>query len=488
MGIFSSLKNARTAPTGVQNQMYGQPSRVPGYSQGLGQAPGQMALPPEPMPIGRPTAVVGGPAYFTPQGYNAPPQPTQAFMPTDVRPDPIGQQFMRQMQSPMGQQFQAQYEATQAPMREAEMAQRAEQQAAQDARFQEMMDRIAELEGQLATPTPSPVPEPEPMPEPDPFVPGGPFPGIPDFIRDLDFSGLPDFLNFDYDDIMRQYNDRESSDRETDARNAAQIRADAIRQNRERVEEPRFTTMPVPGVPRGPVMSIEDLLEGRVTTMPVEEPRLTTMRENMPPPVRLIPPEPFKRGRVTRRGPTGSIEVYDDNLRPPEPDMSDKFSIKRTTQAPSQDIQSSIDYLAKLPKMNIPQIPDIEQIRQKMEEANMTFPEPVSYQDQLQSIRDLLAMNQMPQQMPQPMQELRAGEIMPNSPVVDTRSFPRIPGPLAVPPGIIPNLVKKQVQQPQMQSVGRPQLPFQGGFMPEMRADGGGIDKAIYDLKFKLNG
>jgi len=197
-----SIRDALTAPTGVQNQMVGQPSRVPGYSQGLGQAPGQMALPPEPMPIGRPTAVVGGPAYFTPQGYNAPPQPTEAFMPTDRAPDPIGQQFMRQMQSPMGQQFQQQYEATQAPIREAEMAQRAEEQAAQDTRFQEMMDRIAELEGQLATPTPSPVPEPEP------YVPGQtPFPGIPDF-SNLDFSGLPDFLNFDYDDIMRQYNDR----------------------------------------------------------------------------------------------------------------------------------------------------------------------------------------------------------------------------------------------------------------------------------------
>ena len=203
-----AIGDALTAPTGVQNQMVGQPSRVPGYSQGLSQAPGQMALPPEPMPIGRPTAVVGGPAYFTPQGYNAPPQPTEAFMPTDRMPDPIGQQFMRQMQSPMGQQFQQQYEATQAPIREAEMAQRAEEQAAQDTRFQEMMDRIAELEGQLATPTPSPVPEPEP------YIPGQtPFPGIPDFIRDLDFSNIdfsniPGLSNFDYDDIMRQYNDR----------------------------------------------------------------------------------------------------------------------------------------------------------------------------------------------------------------------------------------------------------------------------------------
>jgi len=260
-----AIGDALTAPTGVQNQMVGQPSRVPGYSQGLGQAPGQMALPPEPMPIGRPTAVVGGPAYFTPQGYNAPPQPTEAFMPTDRAPDPIGQQFMRQMQSPMGQQFQAQYEATQAPIREAEMAQRAEEQAAQDARFQEMMDRIAELEGQLATPTPSPVPEPEP------YVPGQtPFPGIPDF-SNLDFSGLPDFLNFDYDDIMRQYNDRmEMGEPEPidsflpDPRDLPPIGINPPAGG----FEGRVTTMPVPDGPPGPGISIGDMLEGKVTRMP----------------------------------------------------------------------------------------------------------------------------------------------------------------------------------------------------------------------------
>jgi hypothetical protein len=43
-------------------------------------------------------------------------------------------------------------------------------------------------------------------------------------------------------------------------------------------------------------------------------------------------------------------------------------------------------------------------------------------------------------------------------------------------------------QAPQMQSVGRPSMPISRGFRPEMRAGGGGIDKAIYDLKFKLNG
>jgi hypothetical protein len=246
-----AIGDAMVAPAGLQNQMYGQPTRVPGYDQGLSQAPGQMALPPEPMPIGRPTAVVGGPAYFTPQGYNAPPQPTQAFMPTDVRPDPIGQQFMRQMESPMGQQFQQQYEATQAPIREAEAAARAEAQAAQDARFQEMMDRIAELEGQLATPTPSPVPEPEP------FIPGGPFPGIPDFIRDLDFSGLPNF-DIDYDDLMDQYRDRME------------------------MGEPEPIESFVMPNPR-------DLPPA--STMPVDEPIFTNMRENMPPPVRFKMPE-----------------------------------------------------------------------------------------------------------------------------------------------------------------------------------------------------
>ena len=167
-------------------------------------------------------------------------------------------------------------------------------------------------------------------------------------------------------------------------------------------------------------------------------------------------------------GSTGQEAFYNDDgtrktfLAPPELQNRMVEEPQPIPQAPSQDIQASIDYLAKLPKMNIPQIPDIEQIRQKMEEANMTFPEPVSYQDQLQAIKDLPPMTQMPQQMPQQ----KSSGIF----------------------GNLSNLVKKQVQQPQMQSVGRPQLPFQGGFMPEMRADGGGIDKAIYDLKFKLNG
>lgn len=183
-------------------------------------------------------------------------------------------------------------------------------------------------------------------------------------------------------------------------------------------------------------------------------------------------------------------------------------------QAPSQDIQSSIDYLAKLPKMNIPQIPDVEEIKRKIAEANLTLPTPVSYEEQLQEIRDLPKITQMPtreeiqtamQNIPtsvsanvtqnpfQKINDIFKPTVEGFQQAVASKPNPFVPQqmPQQKSSGIfgnLSNLVKKQVQQPQMQSVGRPQLPFQGGFMPEMRADGGGIDKAIYDLKFKLNG
>jgi hypothetical protein len=44
--------------------------------------------------------IVGGPAYFTPEGYQAPYQPEQSFMPTNVAPDPIRDQFNRMYPTP----------------------------------------------------------------------------------------------------------------------------------------------------------------------------------------------------------------------------------------------------------------------------------------------------------------------------------------------------------------------------------------------------
>jgi hypothetical protein len=180
------------APPGVQNQQYGPVERMP--------TPPRQAN----------SLIVGGPAYFTPEGYQAPVQPQEAFMPTRREYDPIRDQFNRQSQSPMGQQYQEQYQATQAPIRAAEAAKRAEEQAAQDARFQEQMDRIAELEGQLATPA-GPAPVVEPVVPPGaypPYIPGvTPFPRIPG-LGDLDFSGLPGMGDIDMDRIIQEYQDR----------------------------------------------------------------------------------------------------------------------------------------------------------------------------------------------------------------------------------------------------------------------------------------
>jgi hypothetical protein len=224
-------------------------------------------------------------------------------------------------------------------------------------------------------------------------------------------------------------------------------------------------------------------------------------------------------------------------------------------QAPAEDIQASINYLAGLPKMNIPQIPDIEEIKRKMAEANMNFPEPVSYPDQLQAIRDLPPMTQMPtreeiqaamQNIPAPapapapapvftpaqtiQEKIQMAMQMPRaessySPLelaerqararveagqqdifqrnIKDRSKPaqtiqekiqaimqNMPAPTA------PVSSMPKFNLPQMQSFGLPQQ-IAGGrtlmsdFSPRnvMRmASGGGIDKAIYDLKFKLNG
>ena len=169
-------------------------------------------------------------------------------------------------------------------------------------------------------------------------------------------------------------------------------------------------------------------------------------------------------------------------------------------QAPSQDIQASIDYLAKLPKMNIPQIPDIEQIRQKMEEANMTFPEPVSYQDQLQAIKDLPPVTPMPQAIKQPSRSGIFGNLLdrvqkPNQMPQSRRGgffgnlLDRVQKQIEVPtPPSMPASPMLQTKPAYMPTRTRSMLDIQQKFAPQRFADGGGINKAIYDLKFKLNG
>ena len=183
-----------------------------------------------------------------------------------------------------------------------------------------------------------------------------------------------------------------------------------------------------------------------------------------PAPAPAVISEPYQAPVGIENRMVGEPEPFEDKnvfeLRQEAESMVNPYNELPTTvpmpQAPSQDIQSSIDYLAKLPKMNIPQIPDMEEIKRKLVEANLTLPTPVSYQDQLQSIMDLPKITQMP------MQNIP-------TPVAPVSSMPKF-------------------SLPQMQSFGRPSMRLAGGFIPEMRAGGGGIDKAIYDLKFKLNG
>jgi len=76
-----------TTPPGLHDQMM----------RGDGYGPRPVSPPP---PRSANTLVVGGPAYFTPEGYQAPPQPTQSFMPTNVTPDPIRDQFNRMYPTP----------------------------------------------------------------------------------------------------------------------------------------------------------------------------------------------------------------------------------------------------------------------------------------------------------------------------------------------------------------------------------------------------
>jgi hypothetical protein len=148
------------APPGVHDQMYrgdGGPQRMP--------TPPRQAN----------SLIVGGPAYFTPEGYQAPYQPEQSFMPTNVAPDPIRDQFNRMYPTPPPPP------PAPAP---------------------------APAPTPVYEPVVEPVAGPDPVVEPVPDIPAGayppyipgvtPFPGIPG-LGDLDFSGLPGMGDIDID-------------------------------------------------------------------------------------------------------------------------------------------------------------------------------------------------------------------------------------------------------------------------------------------------
>jgi hypothetical protein len=130
--------------------------------------------------------IVGGPAYFTPEGYQAPYQPEQSFMPTNVAPDPIRDQFNRMYPTPPPPPPAPAPAPAPTPV------------------YEPVVEPVA---------GPDPVTEPvvEPVVPPGaypPYIPGvTPFPGIPG-LGDLDFSGLPGMGDIDMDRIIQEYQDR----------------------------------------------------------------------------------------------------------------------------------------------------------------------------------------------------------------------------------------------------------------------------------------
>jgi hypothetical protein len=164
------------APPGVHDQMYrgdGGPQRMP--------TPPRQAN----------SLIVGGPAYFTPEGYQAPYQPEQSFMPTNVAPDPIRDQFNRMYPTPPPPPPAPAPTPTPAP-----------------------------APTPVYEPVVEPVAGPDPVTEPVPDIPAGayppyipgvtPFPGIPG-LGDLDFSGLPGMGDIDIDRIIQEYQDRQNA-------------------------------------------------------------------------------------------------------------------------------------------------------------------------------------------------------------------------------------------------------------------------------------
>jgi len=132
---------------GFQNQQFGEVERIE-----------RMPAPPRPMQP-RPSLVVGGPAFFTPEGYQAPVQPEQAFMPTDRRPDAIGDNFRRPYERPIM--------PMPSPTPPPEMAQPAPPRVP----IEQPKQTVPEDGTVIGRPAPvMPMPVPTPQPEYDPFA------------------------------------------------------------------------------------------------------------------------------------------------------------------------------------------------------------------------------------------------------------------------------------------------------------------------------
>ena len=153
MGFFKNLQGSTAAPR-LQNQQFGEVERIE-----------RMPAPPRPMQP-RPSLVVGGPAFFTPEGYQAPVQPEQAFMPTDRRPDPIGDNFRRPYERPIMPMPSPAPMPMPSPTPPPEMAQPAPPRVP----IEQPKETLPVDPGPVRS-MPMPMPVPEPQPKYDPYAP-----------------------------------------------------------------------------------------------------------------------------------------------------------------------------------------------------------------------------------------------------------------------------------------------------------------------------
>jgi len=159
---------------GFQNQQFGEVERI----ERMPAPPQPMPAPPQPMQP-RPSLIVGGPAFFTPEGYQAPVQPEQAFMPTDRRPDPIGDNFRRPYERPIMPMPSLTPMPMPSPTPPPEMAQPApprfsieqpiKEPVIDGPAFEPVIDGPA-FGTKKRIPTVMPMPVPTPQPEYDPFA------------------------------------------------------------------------------------------------------------------------------------------------------------------------------------------------------------------------------------------------------------------------------------------------------------------------------
>jgi len=201
---------------------------------------------------------------------------------------------------------------------------------------------------------------------------------------------------------------------------------DEIASLKAQIQAMQDTPEPMPAVDEAPVMPSAPAISDLQNRMAVEP---------MPLPKTNVPQAP---AGITNR-------MVGEPQRLPTRDET-------VSSLPMEQIQKSLDMLAKLPKTNIPIIPDMDEIRRKIANANISLPTPVNFQEQLQAIKDLPTMQPVNQISP----------TMPANPV-----FPTTPS-------------------PQRRTGAKNFLETQNRFAP-MRFAGGGLSKALSELKTRIS-